>query len=42
MNTKYLEKLEYFKIIDILKNFCITYKGKELATKLLPYYKESK
>lgn len=38
MNTKYLEKLEYFKIIDVLKNFCITYKGKELAAKLLPYY----
>lgn len=41
MNTKYLEKLEYFKIIDILKNFCITYMGQELAINLLPYYTEA-
>jgi len=24
MKSKYLEKLEYFKIIDILKNFCMS------------------
>lgn len=41
MNTEYLEKLEYFKIIDILKNFCITYMGQELAINLLPYYTET-
>lgn len=40
MNIKYLEKLEYFKIIDILKNFCVTNIGKELAVNLLPYYTE--
>lgn len=37
METKYLEKLEYFKIIDILKNFCVTYLGKKLAINLLPF-----
>lgn len=41
MQTKYLEKLEYFKIIDRLKEFCITYMGKELALNLLPYYTEA-
>ena len=41
MNTKYLEKLEYFKIIEILKNFCTTYMGQELAINLLPYYTEA-
>ncbi len=40
MTTKYLEKLEYFKIIDILKNFCVTHIGKNLALNLLPYYKK--
>ena len=41
MTTKYLEKLEYFKIIDTLKNFCVTHIGKNLALNLLPYYKEN-
>ena len=40
MTTKYLEKLEYFKIIDILKNFCVTNIGKNMAINLLPYYKK--
>ena len=41
MTTKYLEKLEYYKIIDTLKNFCVTHIGKNLALNLLPYYKEN-
>ncbi len=41
MQTKYLDKLEYFKIIDILKNFCVTHIGQELAINLLPYYTET-
>jgi len=41
MKSKYLEKLEYFKIIDILKNFCITNMGKELAVNLMPFYTEA-
>lgn len=36
MNTKYLEKLEFNKICNILKNFAITYFGKELSLNLLP------
>lgn len=36
MNTNYLEKLEFYKIIEILSNFCCTYCGKELAFSLVP------
>lgn len=32
----YLEKLEFYKIIEMVSNFCITYKGKELASRLMP------
>lgn len=36
MDTKYLEKLEFNKIIEMISNFCCTYKGKELASQLVP------
>ena len=36
MDTKYLEKLEFNKIIEKLKGFCCTYRGKELANTLTP------
>ena len=43
MNTyNSLEKLEYNKIIDMLLNYCKTYIGKDLATNLLPTYKQDK
>ncbi len=35
MNTN-LEKLEFYKIREIVSNFCITNHGKELASKLVP------
>ena len=34
---KYLEKLEYNKIIDNLCEYAVTYLGKDLASKLVPY-----
>ena len=34
--NKYLEKLEYNKIIDILSSFCITYVGKDICYNLMP------
>lgn len=36
MNTNYLDKLEYNKILEILSTFCSTYVGKEKALSLLP------
>lgn len=36
MYSNYLEKLEFHKIIEMVRNFCITYKGKELACNLIP------
>lgn len=36
MNTKYLNKLEYNKILEILETFAKTYLGKEKCKKLLP------
>ena len=36
MDTKFLEKLEFYKIIEMVSNFCCTYKGKELASQLVP------
>lgn len=32
----YLEKLEFYKILDMLSNYCHTYKGKELSLNLVP------
>ena len=37
MNDKYLEKLEFNKIKEILKSFCTTYIGKNLSEDLLPF-----
>lgn len=36
MDTKYLDKLEFYKICDILKEFSITYVAKELSLNLSP------
>ena len=36
INQKTLNNLEYYKIIEMLKNNCITFKGKELAQNLIP------
>lgn len=38
MNTKYLSKLEYDKIIDILNNYCRTCFGKENLLNLTPSF----
>ena len=38
MNTKYLDKLEYQKIIEILGKYCKTYIGKENLSNLLPIF----
>ena len=37
MNKKYLDKLEFNKIINMLKNFCYTDFAKELFDTLLPF-----
>lgn len=37
MNTNYLEKLEYYKILQILSTYCQTYIGKEKSLNLLPF-----
>lgn len=37
MDTKYLEKLEFNKIREILKEFCKTYIAKDMAESLKPY-----
>ena len=36
METKYLNKLEFDKVLNILSNFATTYIGKELALNLIP------
>lgn len=36
MNTKSIEKLEFYKITEMLSNFAITYIGKNLANSLKP------
>ena len=36
MHNKSLEKLDYYKILDILSNFCITSIGKDIAKNLQP------
>ncbi|MCI9015843.1 MAG: hypothetical protein HFJ53_01575 [Clostridia bacterium] len=41
MESKYLEKLEYNSILDILESYCITYLGKELCKNLLPLTNKS-
>lgn len=41
MNTKYLDKLEYYKILDKLQDFAITPFGKKQAQELLPLSTQS-
>lgn len=36
--NRYLEKLEFNKILENLSSHCVTYLGKELALNLLPKY----
>lgn len=36
MNHIYLEKLDFYKVIEMLSRFCCTYHGKKLATNLVP------
>lgn len=36
MNTNYLEKLEFNKVLEILSNFCITYIGQNIVSSLFP------
>ena len=36
MNTKYLDKLEYVKILNILSSFAKTYIGKDMCLNLMP------
>lgn len=36
MNKKYIEKLEFNKILEVLENSCLTYIGKDLANNLKP------
>ena len=36
MEEKYFEKLEFNKIKEILKDFCITFLGKKIASELSP------
>ena len=40
MNSNYLEKLEYNKILEKLSSFCLTYIGKNMALNLLPSNKK--
>ena len=42
MNTTHLEKLEYYKILDILGGYCSTEYGKNLVKDLLPCNDKSK
>lgn len=36
MKQTYLDRLEFYKVKDFLKDFCITYAGKNLANELFP------
>lgn len=40
MNKNYLDKLEFYRILEKLASFCHTYLGKELALSLLPSNKK--
>ena len=42
MNTNFLEKLEFYKIVEMVSNFCITQQGKELASNLVPSNEKAK
>ena len=36
MNYNYSEKLEFYKILDMLSNHCCTHEGKKIASQLVP------
>ena len=40
MNANYLNKLEYFKILETLSTFATTYIGKNMCLNLLPSNKK--
>ena len=42
MDTNFLEKLEFYKIIEMVSNFCVTKQGKELASNLVPSNEKAK
>lgn len=42
MNSKYLNKLEYNKILDILSTYCKTYIGKDICFNLIPCTEKEK
>ncbi len=42
MNTNFLEKLEFYKIVEMVSNFCITKQGKQLASTLVPSIEKAK
>lgn len=42
MNPKYLNKLEYNKILDILSTYCKTYIGKDICFNLMPCIEKEK
>ncbi len=42
MDTNFLEKLEFYKIIEMVSNFCVTKQGKELASNLAPSNEKAK
>lgn len=41
MNTTYLEKLDFYKILLEVSNFCCTFVGKKIVLNLLPSSEES-
>ena len=41
MIEKYLNKLEYNKILDLVSNYCSTYIGKDFVSKLMPLNNKS-
>jgi len=42
LNKKSLRVLEYYKIIDMLKSYCVSSLGKALAEKVVPMYEKNK
>lgn len=36
MYPNFIEKLEFYKIIEMVSNFCVTDQGKQLANRLAP------
>lgn len=42
MNENYLNKLDYYKILELLANYSVTYLGKELCLSLNPSFKQNR